>query len=107
MLEPEVSREAHKSIIKRFVDVIVLAELKQSGPLSGYDIELTIHRKFHVLVSPGKIYSVLYALERNGLIKGDSGMGKRVYTLTVKGERSIMEIVEEGKSFLPYLSSLS
>lgn len=106
MLETEGFREVHDSVVKRFVDVIILGELRKNGPLSGYDIVSLIHQKFHVAVSPGKLYSVLYALERNSLVKGKPNVRKRIYTLTNKGEKTLMQIVEGSKGFLPYLSSL-
>lgn len=106
MLETEALKEVNNSVVKRFVDVIILGELKKDGPLSGYDIISLILQKFHVLISPGKVYSVLYALKRKGLIKGDSSVKKRIYTLTSKGERAVMGVIEESQSILRYLLNL-
>jgi len=36
--ENTVLRKGHNSVVKRFVDAIILGELKKNGPLSGYDI---------------------------------------------------------------------
>ena len=77
--------------IKTFMDILILAEL-QDKPLSGYDIISLIHRKFNVLVSSGTVYSLLYSLERKGLVTADMDQRKRVYTLTEKGEQTL-EIV--------------
>jgi len=78
----------HRRIIKTFLDVLVLAELR-SGPLSGYDVIAFIHNKFRLLVSSGTVYSLLYSLERDGLIRGVWNQRKRVYQLTEKGEDTI------------------
>lgn len=106
MLVNDALRDMHKNVVKRFVDVIILGELKKSAPLSAYDVVSFINQKFRVMISPGKIYPILYALERNGLIKGDFGARKRIYTLTDQGARTLKEVAEEGECFLYYLMSL-
>jgi len=68
--------------------MLILAEL-QDKPLSGYDIISLIHRKFNVLVSSGTVYSLLYSLERKGLVTANMDQRKRVYTLTEKGEQTL------------------
>jgi DNA-binding PadR family transcriptional regulator len=68
-LEGKILRKMHERIIKNFMDIIILAELR-NGPMSGYDVISFIHNKFHLLVSSGTVYSLLYSLERNGLIEG-------------------------------------
>ena len=70
------------------MDILILAEL-QEKPLSGYDIISLIHRKFNVLVSSGTVYSLLYSLERKGLVTADMDQRKRVYTLTEKGKQTL------------------
>jgi DNA-binding PadR family transcriptional regulator len=70
------------------MDLLVLAEL-QEKPLSGYDIIALIHKRFNVLVSSGTVYSLLYSLERKGLVTADMDQRKRVYTLTAKGEQTL------------------
>ena len=68
--------------------MLVLGEL-QEKPLSGYDIIGLIHKRFNVLVSSGTVYSLLYSLERKGLVAADLENRKRVYTLTEKGEQTL------------------
>jgi len=70
------------------MDMLILAELQQK-PLSGYDIIGLVHRRFNVLVSSGTVYSLLYSLERKGLVTADMDQRKRVYTLTEKGEQTL------------------
>jgi DNA-binding PadR family transcriptional regulator len=45
-----------------------MSELR-NGPFSGYDIISYIHNKFQLLVSSGTVYSLLYRLQRNNLVK--------------------------------------
>jgi DNA-binding PadR family transcriptional regulator len=74
--------------VKNFMDIFVLEQLKVE-PLSGYDVIGLIHNKFKVLVSSGTIYSMLYSLERQGLIEGTEEKRKRVYNLTEKGQQTM------------------
>jgi len=92
IMEATVLKKMHERIIKNFMDVLILTELR-NGALSGYDVIGFIHNKFHLLVSSGTVYSLLYSLERGGLIEGKWNERKRVYKLTDKGERTISTIL--------------
>ena len=102
-MERKILKEMHRDIIKNFLDRIILAKLRNSSPLSGYDIMEFIHEKFGILVSPGTVYAVLYSMERKGLIKGELTEGKRVYVLTSQGTdtiRAILKLEEEIQGFM-------
>jgi len=77
VMEANVSKKMHERIIKSFMDVLILAELRNDS-LSGYDVIAFIHNKFRLLVSSGTVYSLLNSLEQNGLIEGN-GMNRSVY----------------------------
>ncbi|MEM3442978.1 MAG: PadR family transcriptional regulator [Candidatus Bathyarchaeia archaeon] len=104
-LEGKILRKMHERIIKNFMDIIVLAELR-NGPMSGYDVISFIHNKFHLLVSSGTVYSLLYSLERNGLIEGTWDERKRVYKLTEKGIKTIETILSANDKIKSFISSL-
>ena len=104
-LEGKVLKKMHERIIKNFMDIIILAELK-TGPLSGYDVISFIHNKFHLLVSSGTVYSLLYSLERNGLIEGTWNERNRVYNLTEKGEKTIETILGANDKINHFITSL-
>jgi DNA-binding PadR family transcriptional regulator len=104
-LEGKVLKKMHERIIKNFMDIIILAELK-TGPLSGYDVISFIHNKFQLLVSSGTVYSLLYSLERNGLIEGTWNERKRVYKLTEKGEKTIETILGANDKIKNFITSL-
>jgi DNA-binding PadR family transcriptional regulator len=88
-----VTKEMGERIIKNFMDLIILKELRTYENISGYDIILMFHKKFRMLLSAGSAYSVLYALERKNLIEGAMTEGKRTYKLTKKGEETIEKIL--------------
>lgn len=103
--EARIIKKMHERVIKTFLDTIIMAEL-QNGPISGYDVITYIHNKFGFLVSSGTVYSLLYSLERNGLIEGVWMKRKRVYKLTEKGAKTIETIVnshDKINSFMPML----
>jgi DNA-binding PadR family transcriptional regulator len=95
----------NRRIIKNFLDVLVLAELR-NGPLSGYDVIAYIHNKFRLLVSSGTVYSLLYSLERDGLISGSWNQRKRVYKLTDKGDETIKAIMNANDKIQLLMTSL-
>jgi len=95
----------HRRIIKTFLDVLILAELR-NRPLSGYDVIAFIHNKFRFLVSSGTVYSLLYSLERDGLIRGVWNQRKRVYELTEKGEDTIETMLNANDKIQYLMASL-
>jgi len=104
-LEREILNEMRERIVNSFMDIVVLANLK-NGSMSGYDVVTFIHDEFHILFSSGTVYSLLYSLERNGLIIGRWSQRKRVYTLTDKGEKKIKAILEAKQKILDLIMSL-
>ena len=84
-------------IVKDFLDVIVLSELKKTGTLSGYDFINTVQRKYRLLTSAGTVYALMYAMERQGLIKGSHEEGRRTYELTDKG-LDTLDLIHQEKS---------
>jgi len=90
-------------MVKAFMDVVVLEKLMDGEPMGGYDIITCFNRKFHILLSPGTVYSLLYSMERDGLIKSRRINRRRVYKLTDQGEKTIKAIIgtnEEIHSFM-------
>jgi DNA-binding PadR family transcriptional regulator len=74
-----ISKESNNSItldeielrvVKEFLDILILFELKEHKELSGYDLAVLQNQKFKISLSPGTVYATLYAMERRGLIMG-------------------------------------
>jgi DNA-binding PadR family transcriptional regulator len=82
-----ILRQLRRRTIKTFMDLLILLRLRKEA-MSGYDFITLIFENFGFLPSSGSIYSTLYALEREGLIKGCWNGKKRLYTLTAKGEEA-------------------
>ena len=105
LMEAKILKSMHERIIKSFMDIIILSELR-NRPMSGYDVISYIHNKFRLLVSSGTVYSLLYSLERQGLIQGTWNERKRVYTLTDKGRKTIEAILNANDKIKSFLLNL-
>jgi len=103
--EARLLREMRERVIKTFMDVIIMTELR-NGPLSGYDVISYINAKFNLLVSSGTVYSLLYSLERNGQVEGVWRERKRTYKLTDKGEETISTILNAQERIKAFLSDI-
>jgi len=104
-LEGKILKKMHERIIKNFMDIIIMTEL-QNGSLSGYDFISYIHNKFNLLVSSGTVYSLLYSLERNGLIEGVWEERKRVYKLTQKGAKTINTLLGASDKIKGFMTNI-
>jgi len=74
------------------MDLLILMELNEKS-VSGYDVMTPIYRRFHILMGAGSVYSLLYRMERDGLICGTWQERRRVYELTDRG-RAVAETSE-------------
>ncbi len=101
----KIVENLRRRAIKTFMDMLILTELRNKR-LSGYDIIGLVHRRFDVLVSSGTVYSLLYSLERNGLVIADMDNRKRVYTLTPKGEQTLETVARANGEIQGLLQNL-
>lgn len=104
-MESEVLKKMHRRIVKSFMDLLILAELRNDA-MSGYDVIAYIHNKFGILVSSGTVYSLLYSMERDDLIRGIWAKRKRIYELTEKGERNIEAILNANDKIKSLMTNL-
>jgi len=89
LVKAEFLEKLHGRSIRSFIDVLVLTELEKRSAMSGYDVIEFIHKEFGKVVSSGTVYSILYSLERNQLVKGRINGRARVYSLTDKGDEAV------------------
>ena len=104
-MEQYERNQVRVGLLKRFIDIIVLEELKKCD-MSGYDLVFKLHTKYDLLVSPGTVYALLYSLERQGLIKGRVEERKRVYELTNSGSEDANFLKRELKEVTLFLANL-
>ena len=103
--EARIIKKMHERVIKSFMDTIIMGEL-QKGPISGYDVISYIHNKFGFLASSGTVYSLLYSLERNGLVEGIWIERKRIYKLTEKGAQTIQTILNSQDKIKGFMTTV-
>jgi DNA-binding PadR family transcriptional regulator len=82
-----------EKIVKSLLDVLILKSIKDGCGVTGYYMMREIGDKHGVLLSSGTVYSMLYSLERKGLIQSGLKGRSRVYSLTDKGESFIEAIM--------------
>jgi DNA-binding PadR family transcriptional regulator len=104
-MEREIVNTMYERFLKEFMDVLIMVKMRE-GETSGYDMLTYFHEKFDLLVSPGTVYSMLYSMERKGLIKARGVERKRIYTLTPKGEATIKTIQESSEVVQGFLKRL-
>ena len=99
MLDSVENRDFEALVIKKSQDKLVGAYLEglilhrlRDKQLSGYDLIKIAKKDFNLLISPGTMYSTIYALERQGLFECTQNGRKRVYHLTDKGKTTIQTI---------------
>ena len=100
-----ITEKLRNRIIKNFLDILIITEIK-NRPLCGYDIINHINQKYNLFVSAGTVYSLLYSLEREGLITGVQGRRKRIYTLTEKGEGDASVITKANGEIQAFLRNM-
>jgi DNA-binding PadR family transcriptional regulator len=98
--EARIIKKMHERVIKSFMDTIVMAEL-QNRAISGYDVITYIHTKFGF-----PVYSLLYSLERNGLVEGVWIERKRIYKLTEKGAGTIEAILNSQDKIKSFMATI-
>lgn len=104
-MESELLNQMHRRIVKSFLDMVILTELRKHS-MSGHDVIAFVHNKFHMLMSSGTVYSYLYFLERNGFIKGEWAQRKRVYTLTEEGKETLRAFLNSKDKILGLVLNL-
>ena len=63
-LEMEIIKELRVKMIKSFMKIFILAQLRKNA-MSAYDIIASIHEKFGIMVSSGTVYTRIYQRREN------------------------------------------
>ncbi len=88
-------KDIETRVVKSFLDILILIEMKKQSNLSGYDITSFVNNKFGGILSPGTVYATLYALDRKGIIKGENDGRKTTYKLTECGDQLISTMMTD------------
>ena len=89
------SKDIETRVVKNFLDVIILIEMKKQNSLSAFDAMAFVNQKLDKAMSAGTVYSAMHNLERKGLVKGETEGRKTVYYLTHKGQDAINSLMTD------------
>ena len=105
-MEREILTKIKERLLKSFMDMLILAELMNRDNMTGYDVIDYIHEEFDFLISSGTVYSLLYSIERDGLIKGEWMERKRVYSITNEGKKAIKTIQNASRNIQNFIAKI-
>lgn len=101
-----LSHEIIESFVKKNLEIIILYSLSKQ-PRCGYDLIREIARRFHVFVSQGTIYPLLYSLREKGFLEIKMGKNRaKVYLPTEQGEAITRRRLDEFRTASRHLLNL-
>ena len=80
--------ELREKLLKGMLDLVVLRLIVEK-PTHGYEIIITIKKRYRIYLGPSTIYPMLCDLEKKGYIKSQwniSGRPRKMYAITEKGK---------------------
>lgn len=82
--------ENKEEVVRKNLENIILYFLKEQS-MCGYDITKTVFQRFHVVVSPGAVYPLLYSLKEKGILDTEIKEGERtkIYSLSDEGKKIV------------------
>lgn len=99
------TKDIERRFLNNFIDLLILSQLHTKHRfLSGYDIIKFLQQKHRFLPSVGTVYSCLYQMERNGLLKSKQNGRKRIYRLTQYGEEIARAFNDEKNKIVSFIA---
>jgi DNA-binding PadR family transcriptional regulator len=74
---------------------MIIIKALEKELISAYDIIKLYKTRYNVLLSPGTVYPVFFAMEQLGYIKSIADKHKKSYILTEKGKKSLVPFHSE------------
>jgi DNA-binding PadR family transcriptional regulator len=102
--ERETLKNIKKSVVKNFLDSLILMKLRKDGSFNGYEMMRVLQEKYDLMISPSTVYSALYLLERRNLVRGETIGNVRVYSLTEEGFAVTEIIISHQEKITSYVS---
>lgn len=104
-LRENMELSVQERILRAFLDLVILRVLLHQ-PMTAYEIDNAILKKFGVKRSPNVVYTRLAAMELKGLISCAHSKHGRIYSITEKGRKmadTASRVVEEIQRSAPIL----
>ena len=104
-MESELLMQMNERIVKNFLDMLILIELK-GGSLSHSELASVFHKRFGEIVDFSLVDSNLNFLEKEGLIANRKAKSSKDYALTMKGEEKVRAFLNSRDKILGLLLNL-
>ncbi len=94
---PKLNSQLKENIVKSHLEIIALSMLAEI-PISGYDLIKEIFARYNVFLSQGTVYSLLYCLKDEGIIRAEftkGDMRTKRYHITQEGKQIIDKRIDE------------
>jgi len=88
-----VSRDIMENIVKKSLEPIVLSFIQKNA--TGNKILQAINDKYHIFVPQSRVYSMLYELEKKGIVKSEQRGKMKTYHPTREGQKYIEDTLNE------------
>lgn len=100
-------KEIHTRLVKNFLNIVILINLKGTKGLSGYDIVKKIQQKHGIRLCGNSVYRVVHAMEYAELIKGKrDDNGRILYSLSPQGKIIINDILKSRKEIEMFMCKI-
>jgi DNA-binding PadR family transcriptional regulator len=104
-MDSELLTQMNERIVKSFLDMLILKELKR-GSLNDSQLANIFHKRFGEIVDFTLINSNLKFLEKEELITNGKDENRKVYTLTVRGDKKARAFLNSKNKILGLLLNL-
>ena len=98
-MESELLIQMNERIVKNFLDMLILIELKR-GPLSYSELASVFRKRFGEIVDFSLVDLNLNFLEKEGLIMSRKAKSSKAYALTTKGEEKVRAFLNSKNKIL-------
>ncbi len=100
-LRIQIRQQFTEKLVSCFLEILVIGAFRETA-FSGYDALRLISERYGKPISPGRMYSTLYAMERKKLVEGSYRKGKRMYIVTDLGKLTFEVVTssDEMQSFM-------
>jgi DNA-binding PadR family transcriptional regulator len=105
-IESEELLRLRKKILKAVLAPAILAQLAKRNVLSATKIIKVLQKSCNIKLSPGTVYPVLDALEKDEKIKRLPRRINRLYVLTSKGRETIENIQENAENLTKLITGI-
>jgi DNA-binding PadR family transcriptional regulator len=87
-LQSENDSRLKERCLKAFLDLVILRFLAKK-PMTGYEVNRLLAKKYGIMVAPNTINSKLSAMERSGWTSVVRNRHGKTYSLTSKGQVTV------------------